>query len=295
VEFYQLARDLEGDRPGVVRLVYATAWAPRSGARGRITVLNLQTQEPLWQHELESSGVPASLWEPSRPGTYSAKSGAIGDPDGDGAKEIVIAGAYAPYSPSFLWLLDGIHPPSGVLYHDGLIEMVAMRDLDDDGRDEVVAAAQHDASKGVSLLILQDDQFLPFHSPGDTIAQDPITHAEQSCEAHLVIPAIPGIGSVTGEPQLDFNPDGVIAFHNSKIQIDIRVTPDINSHYLVHVTPPCVEVNVVANMVWRNQVASFLEAGITDIDFVSDTFIDQWKSTFWCGKSIQLSWPPAGP
>jgi hypothetical protein len=299
---------LDGDRNPRRRLVVATACDVVGGHAGDLTVYDLAWRRPIWSHRFQSSGLPYEPQDVWTNGAYSTKEGAVGDVDGDARDEIVLTACYTPYAASFVWLFDGMRGPNGAIYHEGHLEHLALHDVDGDGRLEAITAGMHEPSRGVSILVLRNEDFHPFQrraGPGVLEGSAiPWEREAQPCLTHLVVPMPVEMTPIEGRQNLGHGgnhpltlvaaPGGGVTIRYDVNASNALIPTGKSVDYMVSFRVPCRDVDLIVNDTMRQRAAQWKRAGATSIDFGSDDFVRAWRARCRCADHVLVDWPENG-
>lgn len=293
--YAEIGRRLPGDRSGKERLVMLTTSSDSTPAT--LSIHELRGGRELWKYAFTSSGLPIDLRRGLPEGVFNGKTGVIGDLDGDGDNEIVVALSVHPGSSCVLRLFDSERKPVGALFHPGHVEGLSVSDLDGDGKGEVIATGFHASSYGVSAVFLRRSDFR-----GEADSTQPWDLQHQPCMAHFVFPRPPHLVEALGglqlgtEPSLRIipRPDGpplvcVYAFIPNPYGEPLR------PGYFVYLSglPPSV-TSVVADAVLDQATQTWMREGRCRTDFASRDFIERWRRSFRVFDHIDLDTGPAG-
>lgn len=295
VAFAGIGRRLPGDPSGAERLVVLTTTS--DSAPATLSVYELRRGRVLWSYAFTSSGLPIDLRRGHPEGVYNGKVGAIGDLDGDGDNEIVVALSVHPFSSCVLRLFDDQSKPVGALFHQGHIEGLLVSDLDGDGKGEVIATGYHASSAGVSVLMLRQSDFRA--EADSALPWDP---TRQPCLAHFVFPRPPHLEEELGvlqlgmdlEPRIVPRSDG-LPFVSVDAFIQNPYGEPLRPRYSIFLSglPPSV-ASITATAVLDQATQTWMREGHCRTDFASPEFIEQWRRSFRVFDHIDLDTGPAG-
>lgn len=183
---------------------------------GRLLSLERATGDTLWVLEPDLEEVVAAFGAPDvRAANFRCTDFTPLDTDGDGQLEIAVRFTHGLYYPSVLCLVDRVGHRLGQYANKGHLYGLQVVDLEQDGRQELVATGTNNAKayQGATVLILDRD-----HWAGASVDSlcDPASQVPDSARVRIVLPQFPApymehIGSIrlaADNPQIHHSPGG---------------------------------------------------------------------------------------
>ncbi len=205
--FVLIVTEVGGFREAGPYLILGEGADESAGLDGRVRILHIPTRR--WVGEY----VPLSTWLPNDPlretsaNLYTVKAGMVADVDDDDYNEIILSIAFNPSPRTVLQILDEDLHCERSAEHLGHLEYLAARDLTGDGRPEVLASGYHDRTKGLSLLVLETEDFYPVRNIESLQPLSKYTSAgltfdpeRQPCLVHHVQPFRSWMGTFPEDP-----------------------------------------------------------------------------------------------
>ena len=209
-----------------------------AGEDGRVTLLHIPTRRVVATYEPNWSWLPDDPPRETSANLYTVKRGVVANMDDDEEKELVIAITFNPTSRCILQILDRELKIERSLEHMGHLEHLVARDLDQDGRSEILALGFHNATQGMSLLAVKTEDFyvmrdsLDLHPPSRyEVEGRPFDPDAQPCYRHVVLPFRPWMGEIPLDPFHQLGLFSLALGPEKNIAQMIRVVASMNAHH----------------------------------------------------------------
>ncbi len=246
------------------------------GKDGRVMLLHIPTRQVVAKYQ------PVSTWLPNAPvretsaNLYNVKRGLVADVDGDGNQELVISITFNPTARCALQILDEDFNHERSLEHPGHLEHLAARDLDGDGRSEIIALGFHGPTRGMSLLVLKVEDFYTVHGAAELqppsrygteeLSFDP---GAQPCYRHIVLPLRPWMEEVPDNPFEQLGLFELSAGPDSNDRVLIQTVAAMNAagcSIILTLGLPAAVLDVTFAQSFRHRVRALRQSGSLPAD-----------------------------